>query len=295
LLSRSAFNAIMPVRLLLGSYLFMTDLAAYLDRIRFQGPIRPDVATLRGIQRAHLNAIPYENFDTQLRRPTTTDPHAAFEKIVRRRRGGWCYEMNGVMSLALEAIGFEVRRFAGDGSAPHSHLVLSVPVNDTTYICDVGMADGPSEPYPLQEGSFASDGFEFRVELQPGGWRFHNHRYGMAPGFVTAGQNETGMSSTCEWLQSSAQSPFVQHATVCRKVAGGHVSLVDRTLRSVTPMGITRQTIDSADEYVTTLKRQFDLDLPETASLWPELCERHEVYLRESAARRAAKAAQGGN
>lgn len=270
----------------------MFDLSAYLSRIGFRGQVATDLATLNAIQRAHLNAVPYENFDVQLRRPVTTDPHAAFEKIVGKNRGGWCYEMNGVLNLALKAIGFEVRRLAGDGSGPHSHLVLTVPVQGVTYVCDVGMSDGPSEPYPLKNGSFITDGFEFRVEMANGArWRFHNHRFGMAPGFVTDGPNEDGMAATCQWLQSSPQSPFVQHATVCRKVPGGHVSLVDRTLRTVTPDGVTRRTIDSADEYVATLRSQFDLDLPETAALWPALCERHETYLRESAARKAAKAA----
>lgn len=269
----------------------MFDLAAYLARINLKGDLGVDIATLKRIQRAHLNAIPYETFDVQLHKPMTTDPHAAFEKIVRRNRGGWCYEMNGVLSLALKAIGFEVRRLAGNGSGPHSHLVLTVPLQGVTYICDVGMADGPSEPYPLKEGSFVTDGFEFRVEMEHGTrWRFHNHRFGMAPGFVTEGPNEDGMAATCQWLQSSPQSPFVQHATACIKVPGGHVSLVDRTLRAVTPEGVTRRTIDSAEDYVATLKSQFDLDLPETAKLWPALCERHETYLRESAARRAAKA-----
>jgi N-hydroxyarylamine O-acetyltransferase len=71
------------------------DLQAYFDRIGFAGPARPDLATLRAIHRAHLLAVPYENLDVQLGRPVTLDPAHAFDKIVRRRRGGWCYEMKG--------------------------------------------------------------------------------------------------------------------------------------------------------------------------------------------------------
>jgi len=67
------------------------ELAAYLERIGYAGPARPDLATLRAVHRAHLQAIPYENLDVQLGRPVSIDPAAAYDKIVRRRRGGWCY------------------------------------------------------------------------------------------------------------------------------------------------------------------------------------------------------------
>src|SRR5438270_13953150 len=88
------------------------NLAAYLDRIRDQGRPRPDRETLAAIQRHHLTAIPYENLDVQLGRPRTTDPAAAFDKLVTRRRGGWCYEMNGLMGWALSEIGFSVTPLA---------------------------------------------------------------------------------------------------------------------------------------------------------------------------------------
>lgn len=267
------------------------DLDAYLRRIGFDGPVRADLQTLRKVHRAHASRIPYENLDVQLKRPLTTDPHAAFEKLVHRGRGGWCYEMNGALGLALEAIGFNVRRLSGDGTERNSHLTLNVELDDVTYVCDVGTADGPGDPYKLIDGPFVDDGFEFRVEFRTDGrWRFHSHRYCMAPGFVAGSPNEAGMESRCQWLQTSSESPFVQHATICRRTSSGYVSLIDRTLRNVTPDGVMRKTIDSADEFVATLRSQFDLDLPEAASLWPALCERHETYTREAAARKAAQA-----
>ena len=269
----------------------MIDLSAYLKRVGYDGPVRTDLQTLRKVHRAHATAIPYENLDVQLKRPLTIDPRAAFDKLVKRGRGGWCYEMNGALGLALQAIGFNVQRLSGDGTGPHSHLTLNVDVDGAMYVCDVGTADGPGDPYRLVAGSFIDDGFEFRVEIAGNtGWRLHNHRFGLTPGFTATGPNEPGMEATCQWLQSAPQSPFVRHATVCRRTLTGYISLIDRTLRNVTPEGVTRETVDSADEYVTTLMSHFDLDLPEAASLWPVLCERHETYLREAAARRTAKA-----
>jgi N-hydroxyarylamine O-acetyltransferase len=266
----------------------MIDLQAYFERIAYEGPKRTDFETLRGVHRAHALAISYENLDVQLKRSTTTDATAAFAKIVGKHRGGWCYEMNGVLGLALEQLGFKVTRLSANGSNDHSHLVLTVDL-DATYVCDVGFADGPIEPYPLVDGAFVQDGFEYRVERESAEvWRLHNHRFGLTPGFRCGGPDEAGLSATCRWLQTSPESPFVQHVTVVRRTPTGFTSLIDRILRRITPTGVTRHTIENPEEWVYVLKSEFSLDVPETAALWPQLCQRHEAYLRESAARKAA-------
>jgi N-hydroxyarylamine O-acetyltransferase len=244
------------------------------------------------LHRAHAKAIPYENFDVQLQRPIIIDPHAAFEKIVERGRGGWCYEMNGVLGLVLKEMGFDVTRRSADGSSAHSHLFLTVDLDGTTYVCDVGFSDGPVEPYPLVEGSFTQEGFEFRIETEASGRRrMHNHRFGAAPSFLMGLPDEANMAARCQWLQTSPDSLFVKHTVVFRRTHSGILSLIDRTLRTITPSEAKRTVIDSADEYVATLKERFALDMQEAAVLWPALCTRHEEYLRESAARKAAKMA----
>ena len=78
----------------------------YLARIGVTAPIRPDLETLRAIHRAHLLAISYENFDVLFNRPVTINIPAIYEKIVENRRGGWCYEMNGLLGWALQELGF---------------------------------------------------------------------------------------------------------------------------------------------------------------------------------------------
>jgi len=77
------------------------NLQSYLDRIAFLGHPRPDLDTLTRLHRGHVENIPYENLDVQFVRPVTRDPAAIFEKLVTRRRGGWCYEMNGLLGWAF--------------------------------------------------------------------------------------------------------------------------------------------------------------------------------------------------
>lgn len=264
------------------------DLQAYFDRIGFAGEARPDLATLRALHRAHLLAIPYENLDVQLGRPVTPDPAAAFDKLVTRRRGGWCYEMNGVLGEALRAVGFEVtrlaggvmRELAGDGQAGN-HLVLRVDLPQGPWIADVGFGDGSLEPYPLSPAPVAADGFHFRLQdLDGRWWRFHNHAEGGAKSydFTLDAAAPDLLAAKCQWLQTAPESPFVQNAVVQRWRPGGRLlQMRGRTLREVRPDGVETRLIASADDYVDTLGRAFDLDLPEAATLWPRICERHEA------------------
>jgi N-hydroxyarylamine O-acetyltransferase len=89
------------------------SLAAYLHRIGFTGAARADWPTLQRLHRLHLAAIPYENLDVQLQRRVGFDLDAIHRKLVLERRGGWCYEMNGLFAWALEQIGFRITRLAG--------------------------------------------------------------------------------------------------------------------------------------------------------------------------------------
>ncbi|MFN3523840.1 MAG: arylamine N-acetyltransferase family protein [Phenylobacterium sp.] len=269
------------------------DLQAYLDRIGFAGQPRPDLATLRAVHRAHLMAIPYENLDVQFGRPLTTDPAEAFDKLVTRRRGGWCYEMNGVLGWALEAIGFDVTRLAGGvmrvvrgDEIVGNHLVLRVDL-DAPWIADVGFGDGGRDPFPLVEAAFASDGFPLRLErLDEAWWRFHNHEHGGAPSFdFTAEPADPALlADRCRWLQTSPESMFVQNAVVQRHTPDAILQLRGRVLRRARPEGVESRLIESAEAYVQVLAREFDLDLPEAADLWPRICARHAELFGEPAA-----------
>lgn len=266
------------------------ELSAYLHRIGYAGAPRPDLETLTALHRAHLLAIPYENLDVQLGRRITTDPAEAYDKIVRRGRGGWCYEMNGLFGWALAQIGFKVTRLAGHAAERHSHLVLKVEL-DATYIADVGFSDGPFEPFADRPGRFAQRGFEFEVEPVAGGFRLNNHRFGASKGYDCGGPDEPAMAQRCLWLQTAPESPFTQNAVVARHTPDGVVTLIGRMLREVAPDGVSRELVEDADAYVAVLKSRFGLDLPEAAGLWPAICARHEAVLREKALAKAAAAA----
>ena len=109
------------------------DREEYFKRVGYDGRPQPDLVTLRALQRAHLKHIPFENLDVQLGRRVTVRPEDAYSKLVTDRRGGWCYEMNGLLFWVLASIGFDVvpmtaaiLRAERGKSAVFSHLLLCV-------------------------------------------------------------------------------------------------------------------------------------------------------------------------
>jgi N-hydroxyarylamine O-acetyltransferase len=260
------------------------DLAAYLNRIDFVGRPVPDLATLRRIQRGHLEHIPYENLDVQLGRPVTLEPGDAFAKLVAQGRGGWCYEMNGLFRWALETIGFRVMAMTGGvlraergESAVGNHLALAVEL-DQPYLVDVGLGDGPSEPIPLREGRYRQGWRELGLErLADGWWRFHNHDRAFATSFDFRREPADWalLAQKCHWLQTDPDSRFVQNAICLRHEPDGVVALVGRVLKRVTANGAEDQYLSSAETYAQALAEQFGIRLPQAVELWPQIQRRH--------------------
>jgi N-hydroxyarylamine O-acetyltransferase len=270
------------------------DLQAYLDRIGFAGVPRPDLATLRAIHRGHALSISYENLDVQLGRPLTTSPAEAFDKIVRRGRGGWCYEMNGLMGAVLDEIGFKVTRLAGGvhrmirgDDAVGNHLVLLVELADGPWIADVGFGDGSRDPFPLKDGPIVSDGYAYRLQgLADGWWRLHNHPNGAAPtfDFNVEPADPALLAAKCEELQTSPASVFVMTAIAQRHMGGEIRLLRGRAFRRLDGGVKHDSLIDTADDFVALLKREFELDVPEAAGIWDRVCARHDELFAKATA-----------
>ncbi|HEY5237524.1 MAG TPA: arylamine N-acetyltransferase [Rhizomicrobium sp.] len=259
----------------------------YLHRIGLTQRPRADLAGLTAIHRAHMQSIAYENLDVQLGCAVTIERAPILEKVVDRKRGGWCYEMNGTLNWALEELGFRVTRATGavmremmGDAATGNHLVLRVELEEGTYLADVGFGDGPLEPINLVEGEFISNGFVYHLSRADGDWwRLRNHPAGAAPSFDfnLERADETKFAARCASLQSTADSLFVLNLICFRHRPNGFYALLGRVLKDVRPYVASARTLESADELVTVLADKFGLDVPEAASLWPKICARHEA------------------
>ena len=134
------------------------DLESYFARIGYSGPRAPTLETLRAIQLLHPQAIAFENLNPLLALPVRLDVESLQQKLVKSRRGGYCFEHNGLLFHALRALGFRIAGLAGrvvwnqpDPSVmtPRSHMVLKVELEEGTYIADVGFGMSPTAPLRL--------------------------------------------------------------------------------------------------------------------------------------------------
>lgn len=122
------------------------NLEAYLDRIGFSGRPAADLSTLRELHRLHPRSIPFENLSPFLGEPVLLDAGALQDKLVTRRRGGWCFEQNLYFSHVLRALGFEVKTLAArvrwnvpaGVTTARSHMLMLVNVDGVRHIADVG-------------------------------------------------------------------------------------------------------------------------------------------------------------
>ncbi|NJP80228.1 arylamine N-acetyltransferase [Streptomyces sp. AA8] len=138
-------------------------------------PLPPTAATLRALQRAHTASVSFENVDVLLGRDMPLDTDALQRKLVRARRGGYCFEQNLLFAAVLEHLGFPVVRHLARvrrGSTRvrrRSHATLVVEADGRPWLCDVGFGDeGPLEPVPLAPGATVTTGdWTWRLDLEP--------------------------------------------------------------------------------------------------------------------------------
>jgi N-hydroxyarylamine O-acetyltransferase len=260
------------------------QLAQYLERIGHDADVRPDLATLRSLHCAHLAAIPFENLDVQLGLAPSIEFEAIYQKLVERRRGGWCFEMNGLFGAALEAIGFDVRRLAcgvmrqvhGDEKIG-GHLALLVRL-DTPWLADVGFGGSLLGPLPLVTGERDEAPFTISLEeTQDGYWRF-TESAGSAPysfDFRLDPAKHALLAAKSRFIATDPASNFVLNFVAQKRLLGRHVALRGRVLTERGPDGTTTHTIENAGEFLALLTERFGIHEPRARDIWPRILARH--------------------
>lgn len=262
------------------------DLDAYFARIGYNGSTSPTFETLEGVTRAHVATIPFENLDVQLGRPVSNALPAIFDKLVTRRRGGWCYEQNGLLGWALGTLGFEVMRIAGGvmrvamgDVVVGNHLALIVQLEER-WLVDAGFGGSLAAPIRFAEGRRSEAPYEVSLgQIEDGWWRFEEVLGGnpFSFDFREGHADQALLDSQQRYLQTDEASPFVLNLVAQRRIGDTHLTLRGRTFSHETADGIERTLIADAAELVSLLKDRFGLDVPEIEKAWPAICARHEA------------------
>ncbi|MGV7219248.1 arylamine N-acetyltransferase family protein [Bradyrhizobium sp. UFLA05-112] len=250
----------------------------YLARIGHPGAVKPDLATLRALHRAHVNAIPFEGLNPLLRWPVLLDLPTVQAKLVDSRRGGYCFEQNALFKAALEHIGFSVtglcarvRWMAAPDSplGPKVHMLLKVDLPEGPYIADVGFGvcvmDSPLQFQTQIEQRTAMGTYRigeikglFSISAkQPSGWRTM-YVFDLVP------QLQSDYELGNYFTSTSSIPPFTSTLIMERVAADARYKLANRRLTIEGRDGevMSERTIDSADELRRVLHETFNVEPP---------------------------------
>ena len=257
------------------------DLDAYFARIGHGGPSGADLETLTALHLAHPSAIPFECLDPFLSRPVRLDPAALQAKLLAARRGGYCFEQNGLLRRVLETLGFRVTPLAArvrwklpDDAprTPLTHMLLKIDLPEGPYLADVGFGgQSPTAPLKMEPGQEqatshgayrlmpAGDGVtELQTRLPgraPDDWQAM-HRFTLEP----QGPEDY---ETYSWRTSThPASRFTSNLIASRVVGEARVNLMNRERTTRWPDGRTEHAIlADAAALGEVLARDFGLDL----------------------------------
>ena len=248
------------------------DGQAYLDRIDYRGPLSRDAETLRQIHLAHLLSVPFENLSIHAHEPIVLDDVALFEKIVKRRRGGFCYELNGLLAALLRKLGFEVAMLSaqvanddGGFSRDFDHMTLMISLNEQRWLADVGFGDSFIEPLPLEPNAetrqrdcryrivtTADERLVLERAREDGVWE-PQYRFSSKP------YQYSDYAEMCLFHQTSAESHFTRQRICSRLTPQGRISLSDMRFIVTENGQRTEREIMSDDEYREILRDQFGI------------------------------------
>jgi N-hydroxyarylamine O-acetyltransferase len=253
------------------------DLARYLSRLGVEPPPAPDAAALARLHEAHLLAVPFENLSIHWGEPIALDVPALFEKIVGRRRGGGCFELNLLFAWALRRLGFEVDLLSarvvrdGGGWGPElDHMCLRVRAGGEDFLADVGFGDSFVRPLALAEGRVhverahayvlrEEDGaLELRRRAPGGDWQ-------PAYRFTLAARRPEDFSAMAEFHRSSPESPFTRRRVCSVATREGRLTLTDSALVRTTVGGERTETpLPDAERWAQALAAHFGIEAPGT-------------------------------
>jgi N-hydroxyarylamine O-acetyltransferase len=259
----------------------MLDLDAYLARIGYRGSRAPTLATLHGLTAAHTQAIPFENLDVLLGRGIELDIQRVFDKLVHRRRGGYCFEQNGLFLWVLQTLGFQARPLSArvridrprTATPARTHMFLQVDVDGQSWLTDVGVG-GLSLTAALRldhgDGEQATPHEPRRIVREGGLW-FHQARLGPDPVhdwvdvYEFTGEEMPPIDrEVASWFTSAhPQSHFRNRLIVARATPTGRLTLLDGQLKSRGADGRAEvRAVPSPDALLAVLKDDFGLEFP---------------------------------
>ena len=251
------------------------DLSSYFARIGYSGSHEPMLDTVRALHRSHMLTVPFENLDIHLGRAIVLDEEAFFDKIVRHRRGGFCYELNGLFAAMLRQLGYDldllsarVSDHKGHFGQEFDHLVLLVRIGGRQYIADVGFGDSFREPLELEGNEQLSGEYIYFIDRTPQGLillRKEDGAWSEKFIFTPQPRRLEEFADMCVYHQTSPQSSFPRSRICSRATPEGRITLSGMKLIVTANGQRNERELESEQEYEAALREHFGIDLPNAA------------------------------
>lgn len=248
------------------------NVGAYLDRIGYGATLATSPETLRDLHQQHLLSVPFENLDIHRGRRIEVDVDRFYEKIVTNRRGGFCYELNGLFAALLRQIGFDVDMLSGrvpteggDYGPEFDHMALLVRTDTSRWLADVGFGDCFLLPLDLDRRDEQQDpAGRFRILEDRGEWTLSRLEEGVWKPqylFTLTPHDLSDYRPMCDYHQTSPESPFTRKRVCSLATLDGRITLRDQKL-IVTRQGRREESgIQGQAEWLNSLQRHFGIDL----------------------------------
>lgn len=243
----------------------------YLRYIGIDKAREPDLEFLRELHAKHLLKVPFENLDIRFGVPIRIDEGAFIDKILQRRRGGFCYELNGAFAWLLEQLGFKVsrlsarvKRFTGGFGPEFDHLTLRVHLDDD-HLADVGFGTSSLYPVPFSGSPVENTIKPYRIQRKDDGdytyQSFEDGQWKDEYLFSLTDHRLEAFAGMCSYHQESPESPFVRGVLMCTKaVPAGRIWIRGDKFIETTAAGETEREID-IPERDRLLQEHFAIEL----------------------------------
>lgn len=248
------------------------DLSAYFRRINYAGQAAADSATLHAIMRHQLFSIPFENLDVQAGKVVSMVPEEIASKLLHQRRGGYCYELNGLFAMALAALGITYRFVAArpmfyPARRPKTHMAVVAEVDGRQWLCDLGFGSyGIRAPVALDmlDTDIMQDFDTFRLSRDARG------EYLLQAKVEGEWANQYAFDlSHQEWIDfapanylnsTHPDAIFVQKLLVIQHQPEGRAILLGNTLKTITANRVEKQQL-TTDNIAHLLENRFALSV----------------------------------
>lgn len=252
------------------------NLNDYLDRIGLSKP-KPTAAGLAQLQAAQLNTIAFENINPLLGKIPNLEPPALIEKILGNGRGGYCFELNGLLGMALDELGFDYQpimarvRMGRSEGGPRHHLAYIVEAEGESWLVDAGFG-GPSQYYPLrlndeQEQQQGHDTFRIRYEADSSESvleRYQNGDWFALYSYDRAVVRRCDLDAANVLCSTWEQSLLSQNLLLCRNTAFGRIHLFNTTFSEFRAGEQSSITVETAEQLSTLMRNDFGIAITDT-------------------------------